>query len=225
MRLPAMLLVLFSLLLFSLASPVPSIALENGNTSNVSIASVSDDIVAAKLDIEFCWIPEAHKDCQVLAQDNQRCTSQHYLNGIKSVHMTDQQFCMFFSDGACKGTGDIMIVGNTDDVRVVGLTFDIQSSFCYDLNLGNLVFSKRSIDDIEPAISSHSEDATDASNLIDSLRDEHLVNRFPHHMNSRHVAPPPPGRVDPRDTDVPTLDITMCYDDDDTCNAEPMKTE
>lgn len=67
-----------------------SVATEVVDMADVSIAS--DNGVPARLSIEFCWRPEVHQDCLVMTHFNQQCMLEQYLNGLKSVHMSANQF-------------------------------------------------------------------------------------------------------------------------------------
>ncbi|KAE9979080.1 hypothetical protein EG328_001112 [Venturia inaequalis] len=168
-----------------------SVTTEVVHTANVSIAS--DNGVPARLSIEFCWRPEVHQDCLVMTHFNQQCMLEQYLNGLKSVHMSANQFCVFFSRANCLTTDDVMVVGSTDDIQAAGVNFPILSSWCYDTTLGPIVFptqnNKRLIDTNEPATSSDSKDTAELQNSIAPQQDERLVGRdsSPTYHKSIHI--------------------------------------
>lgn len=92
MRFSAMLLVIFTLLLSTIANPVPSIAAENVNTTDVSIAS--DNTLPVYLSIEWCWEPGMNNgECTFISQPDSHCVYQYgYFNRLRAVRMPDGVF-------------------------------------------------------------------------------------------------------------------------------------
>lgn len=77
MRLPAMLLVAFSLVLSAVANPFPAIATENANTFDVDFMQ--------KLSITWCFDPDHH--CLAIDQEARTCTYHKDFANLKGIGM------------------------------------------------------------------------------------------------------------------------------------------